>query len=132
MKDFWDRTISKLKYADTFHIEFISVLGSLFYFPELMDSCSVQEDTTKYFFYIMGIFGLIGLWKDSIQWRYLHVRCMLITFTMPLFTIALHNLYHPTHLKIFLFQFALSVYLVWRIGSEKMYRRLLARRSKNG
>ena len=132
MKELWDRAITKLKYADTFHIEFISVVGSLFFFPSLMESCSVQEGITRYFFYTMGICGLIGLYKNCIKWRYLHVRCMLITYTMLLLTILIRNMYHPSHLKLFLFQLILSIYLVWRIGSEKMYRKMLARRHSDG
>ena len=111
-----------LRYAETLHIEFISVLGSLFFFPDLVQSCEIQEDILQYFFYCTGMVGAASLYLGNIRWRYLHVQYMLVTFLVPLFTIVHHNMYHPLHLKLILFQIILSVYLVWRIGTEKRIR----------
>ena len=130
MKAFLISAINKMKYADTFHIEIISILGSLFYFPNLLIDCSVQEDFIRYFFYVTGVVGIIGLWKESLHWRHLHVQYMMISYLIPLGTIVSRNLYHPMHLRLFLFQLILSIYLVWRIGTEKLHKRMKERTAK--
>lgn len=115
--------LEQMKYADTYHIELISICISLFYIPEILVECVIQEAIGKYWFMCSAIFGIIGLVKQSINWRYLHVQCMLISYLIPISTIVMRNAYHPLHLKLFGFQALLSVYLIWRIGTEKMYRR---------
>ncbi len=123
MKKALYQIIEQLKYADTYHIEFISICISLFYIPEVMTECAVQESIGKYWFICSAIFGILGFLKQSIKWRYLHVQCMLICYLIPLSTIVVRNAYHPLHLKLFCFQTLLSIYLIWRIGSERMYRK---------
>lgn len=115
--------LEQMKYADTYHIELINICISLFYIPEMLSECVVQEPIGKYWFMCSAVFGVIGLVKQSINWRYLHVQCMLISYLIPLSTIVMRNAYHPLHLKLFVFQAILSIYLIWRIGTEKMYRR---------
>ena len=119
-----------LRYAETLHIEFISVLGSLFFFPDLVQDCDIQLDILRYFFYCTGMVGLASLLLNNIRWRYLHVQYMLVTFIVPIFTIVHCNMYHSLHLKLFLFQLILSIYLVWRIGDEKRIR--LKKEKANG
>jgi hypothetical protein len=124
MKRLIEPILEQMKYADTYHIELISICISLFYIPEILTDCVVQEPLGKYWFMCSAIFGVIGLIKQSINWRYLHVQCMLISYLIPLFTIVIRNAYHPLHLKFFAFQAVLSIYLIWRIGSEKIYRKV--------
>lgn len=116
------KLIDQMKYTDTAHIEWICVLVSLFYIPEVLTECAVQESIGKYWFIAAAIIGIIGLTKNSIRWRYLHVQCLLICNLIPLSTIVIRNLYHPIHLKLFTFQALLSIFLIWRLGTEKMYR----------
>lgn len=116
--------IEQLKYTDTHHIEWISILVSLFYIPELLNECNIHEYIGRYWFMCSAIIGIIGLIKNSIMWRYLHVQTMLISYLIPVSTIVLRNVYHPLHLKFFGFQIALSIFLIWRLGTEKLYRNM--------
>ena len=111
----------QFQYSDTFGLEVFVIWMSLFQIPEIILLCPLQENLFRYFFYTSGLVGLVSLFIDKIHWRYLHAQYFFVSSLSLSVLTLIRNYCHDDHAHVIFTSLGISMYLVWRIGSEKMH-----------